>query len=539
LTGATRLSERAQHTRQIVNKEIGGPANDREIKELIFMKRYIGILLAVFVGSAGFYAHSGAEAQQPNHVPIYRVEVVARTIKAINYRHRSGETKVDFLATSLMSEASGDAHVQSKEGVIEVAARFRHMQPANRFGAEYMTYVLWAISPEGRPVNLGEVLPDRNGNASLDVTSNLQAFGMVVTAEPHFAVTQPSDVVVMENLVTHETNGTVEEVDAKFELLRRGQYTASVNPAELTPMEVDGKAPIEIYEARNAIRIAKWAGAETYAGDTLSKAELDLQNAESLYVSGGDRKDSITDAREAAQMAEDARLITIRKIITEEQAQARENAAAAEVQAAQAQAQAQADAEAAARAKQQTEQAQQAQAQADAAEQAAEAQAQQAQLQAAQAERDKAALRARLQQELSTVLQTRDSARGLIMNMSDVLFEFGQYTLKPEAREKLAKVSGILLSFPGLTLEVDGYTDNVGSDEFNQKLSEERAGAVRDYLTSQGVSAGSITTKGFGKVNPIASNDTPEGRKENRRVELVVSGDSIRAQMNAPATGAE
>jgi outer membrane protein OmpA-like peptidoglycan-associated protein len=329
------------------------------------------------------------------------------------------------------------------------------------------------------------------------------------------------------------------EVDARFELLRRGQYTASLNPAELTPMKVDGKTPIEIYEARNAIRIAKWAGAETYAPDTLSKAELDLQNAESLAASKDNRKDSITDAREAAQMAEDARLVTIRKVIAEEQVQTRENAAAAQAQAAQAQAQAQADAEAAVRAKEQAEQAQQAQAQADAARQTAEAQAQQAQLQAAQAEKDKAALRARLRQELNTVLQTRDSARGLIMNMSDVLFEFGKYTLKPEAREKLAKVSGILLSFPGLTLEVDGYTDNVGSDEFNQTLSEERAGAVRDYLVSQGVPSSSITTKGFGKTNPIASNDTSDGRQENRRVELVVSGDAIRSQMNTPATGTE
>jgi outer membrane protein OmpA-like peptidoglycan-associated protein len=508
------------------------------------MKRYLGILLAFFLSLTGLYAQSGPEAQQPSHVPIYRVVVVARTIKAINYRHRSGETKVNFLGTSLMPAASGEAHVQSKAGAIEVDARFRHMQAANRFGPEYMTYALWAISPEGRPVNLGEVLPDRNGNASLDVTSDLQAFGMVVTAEPHFAVTQPSDVVVMENFVTNETNGIVEEVDAKFELLRRGQYTASVNPAELTPMAVDEKTPIEIYEARNAIRIAKWAGAETYAADTLSKADLDLQNAESLYASKGDRKDSITDAREAAQTAEDARLITVRKMIAEEQAQTRENAAAAQAQAvqaqaqaAQAQAQSQADAEAAARAKEQAEQARQAQAQADAAKQAAEAQAQQARLQAAQAEREKAALRARLQQELNTVLQTRDSARGLIMNMSDVLFEFGKYDLKPEAREKLAKVSGILLSFPGLTLEVDGYTDNIGSDEFNQKLSEERAGAVRDYLVSQGVSSDSISTKGFGKTNPIAPNDTSEGRQENRRVELVVSGDAIRSQLNMPATG--
>ena len=384
------------------------------------------------------------------------------------------------------------------------------------------------------------------GTRRLNVTSDLQAFGMIVTAEPHFAVTQPSDVVVMENFVTHETNGTIEEVDAKFELLKRGQYTANVNPADLTPMAVDEKTPIEIYEARNAIRIARWTGAQTYAADTLSKAELDLQNAEDLNLHKRNRKDTITNAREAAQMAEDARLITVRKIAEEEQAQARQNAADAQAQAAKAQAQSQSDAEAAARAKEQAEQAQQAQAQADAAKQAAdaqrqaaEAQAQQAQTQAAEAEKEKAALRAKLEQQLNSVLQTRDSARGLIMNMSDVLFEFGKYELKPAAREKLAKVSGILVAYPGLTIEVDGYTDNIGSDEFNQTLSEERAGAVRDYLTSQGVSSGSITSKGFGKTNPVASNDTSQGREQNRRVELVVSGDAIRAQINSEQLGAQ
>jgi outer membrane protein OmpA-like peptidoglycan-associated protein len=502
------------------------------------MKRRMPILLAILFGSTGLYAQSRVEVQQPNSVPIYRVVVVARTIKAINYRHRSGETKVDFRGTSLMPQAAGRAEVQSTEGAIKVDARFRHMQPASSFGVEYMTFVLWVISPEGRPVNLGEIMPDRDGNAKLMVTSDLQAFGMIVTAEPHFAVIQPSDAVVMENFITDETNGTIEEVDAKYELLRKGQYTATVNPAELTPMVVDNKTPIEIYEAHNAIRIARWAGAQTYAVDTLSKAELDLGNAESLFDSGGNRKDSITNAREAAQMAEDALLITNRKMIAEEQAQTRENAAEAQAQAALAQAQAQAEANAAASANEQAERAQQAKAQSEAEKQAAEAQAQQAQLQAAQAERDKAALRARLEQLLNTVLKTSDSARGLIMNMSDVLFEFGKYTLKPEAREKLAKGSGIMLAFPGLTIEVDGYTDNIGSDEFNQTLSEERAGAVRDYLTSEGVPAGSITSKGFGKSNPIASNDTSEGRQENRRVELVVSGEAIGA-MNPPATGAQ
>jgi outer membrane protein OmpA-like peptidoglycan-associated protein len=500
------------------------------------------IWLALFVGSAGLYAQNTAETQQPEHVPIYRVVVVARTTKAINYRNRGGMTKVDFQGTSLMPQAIGHADVQSKEGAIKVDAKFRHMQAASSFGPEYMTYVLWAISPEGRPVNLGEVLPDRDGNTGLNVTSDLQSFGMIVTAEPHFAVTQPSDVVVMENFVTDKTNGTVEEVDAKFELLRKGQYTASVNPAELTPIAIDDRTPIEIYEARNAIRIARWSGAKTYAADTLDKAELDLKNAESLWGSKGNRKDVITNAREAAQMAEDARLITIRKMTAEEQAQtkadaaqAQAQAAQAQAQAAQAQAQAQADANAAAQAKEQAEHAQQEKAQSDADKQAAEAKAQQAQLQADQAEKDKAALRAKLQQQLNAILETRDSARGLIMNMSDVLFDTGKYTLKPVAREKLAKVAGILLAYPGLSMEIDGYTDSVGGDEFNQTLSEERASSVRDYLTSQGVAAGAIVAKGFGKTNPVASNDTSQGRQRNRRVELVVSGNAIQSQLTMPS----
>jgi outer membrane protein OmpA-like peptidoglycan-associated protein len=507
-----------------------------ERKEILLIKRCLLVWLVVFVESTCLYAQNTQEVQQPNPVPVYRVVVVARTIKAINYRHRSGETKVDFRGTSLMPEAAGDADVQSKQGAIKVDVRFKHLRPASSFGPEYMTYVLWAISPEGRPVNLGEVLSDNGGNSRLSVTSDLQTFGMIVTAEPHFAVSQPSDVVVMENFVTNNTNGTIEEVDAKYELLKRGQDTSTVNPAELTPMVIDAKTPIEIYEARNAIRIARWAGAQTYAAETLSKAELDLRNAEDLNSHKGNRKDAITNAREAAQTAEDARMISFRKMEDEDQARTKQTAVDA-------QAQAQADSASAARAREEAERAQAEKAASEAAQRAAEAQAaqaqasaEQAQLQAAEAEKEKAALRSKLEQQLNTILATRDTARGLVMSMSDVLFDTGKYTLKPAAREKLAKVSGILLAYPGLTLEIDGYTDNVGGDEFNQTLSEERAGAVRDYLTSQGVAEGSITSKGFGKTNPVASNDTPQGRQQNRRVELVVSGDAIRAQTNSPTT---
>jgi outer membrane protein OmpA-like peptidoglycan-associated protein len=511
------------------------------------------VLTAVNIGSALLALGALAQARPPraplrtpddqarqvaqNSVPIYRITVVARTIKAINYRHRSGSTKVEFRGTSLMPEARGNAEIASKQGTIDVDSEFKHIKPASTYGPEYLTFVLWAISPEGRPVNLGEVIPNRAGTAKLSVTSNLQSFGLIVSAEPYFAVTHPSDVVVMENFVTNDTNGTVEEVDAKYELLRRGQYALNVNASELTPLAVDSKTPLEIYEARNAIRIAKWTGAEQYAPDSLQKAELDLRNAEDMLSSHGNKKALITDAREAAQIAEDARAITVQKMEAEQQAAQRQAAADAKARAA-------AEAAAAAQSKAEAKESAQAKEEADAAraaalaqQQAAQAEAERARQQTQQAEQEKTAMRAKLLQQLNSILQTRDSARGLIMNMSDVLFDFGKYTLKPEAREKLAKVSGILLAYPGLSIEVDGHTDNVGSDTFNQTLSEERANAVREYLVQQGVSFDALSARGFGKTSPIASNDTPTGRAQNRRVELIVSGQAIGTDFNNNTLG--
>jgi outer membrane protein OmpA-like peptidoglycan-associated protein len=504
------------------------------------------IVLVTFFSVAAFAQTSvqnQPEVQQTEHVPIYRITVVARTIKAINYRHRSRPTLVAFRGTSLMPDARGTADVQSKQGAIQIDAEMKDLQPASKFGPEYLTYVLWAISPEGRPVNLGEVVLNGSGKSKLNVTSDLQSFGLIVTAEPYFAVTQPSDVVVMENFVTNETNGTIEEVDAKYELLQRGQYTANVAPSELQPMVMDPKTPLEVYEARNAVRIAKWAGADQYASDTLQKAELDLSNAEALLAGKkGDRKALITDAREAAQMAEDARLISVRKNQEEQQAEAARAESAAKTQAEQANSEAE-------QARSQAEQAKQQQAQAEAARQSALAEQQQAQAeaensridaehaqrQAEQAEQEKAELRAKLLQQLNDILQTRDTARGLVVNMSDVLFDSGKYTLKPVAREKLAKVAGVLMAYPGLTVEVDGYTDNVGGEALNQTLSDHRADAVRDYLLQQGVSPSSLTARGFGEGNPVASNDTPIGRQLNRRVELVLSGEVIGAAVSPSA----
>jgi outer membrane protein OmpA-like peptidoglycan-associated protein len=389
---------------------------------------------------------------------------------------------------------------------------------------------MWAITPEGRATNLGEVLLSGN-EGKLNVTTELQAFGMVVTAEPHFAVTQPSDVVVMENVIRPDTRGKIEEIEARYELLQRGQYTLNVTPDQLVPLVLDRKTPLELHEARNAVRIARWAGAQQYASSSYEKAAKLLQQAEGYQLRKAGKRSVIMAAREAAQTAEDARLITVKRREEERMAQAKAS-----------EAQAKADAEAEARRRVQAERetavaeqeraaAESARMQAEsdrsAAEEAARRAREQAAEQVALSAREQAELRARLREQLNLVLETRETARGLVINMPDVLFAFNRYELRPEAREKLAKVSGIILAQPGLILEVEGHTDSVGSNEYNQQLSERRAGSARDFLVQQGVSSTSIGSRGFGEESPVASNTTASGRQLNRRVEILVAGDVI------------
>jgi len=513
--------------------------------------------------------------QSPNGpMPIFRVTVVSRTVKAINYHHRMGSTNVDFRGTELMPEARGDARVDSRTGATKLDVHTSHMQPAQKYGPEYLTYVLWAVTPEGRANNLGELVVDGD-HSNLLATTELQAFGLIVTAEPYYAVTQPSDVVVMENFIRTDTTGTIEEVDAKYELLKRGQYVMNVTPDSLAYR--DRSVPLQLQEARNAMAIARAVGAENYAADTLQKGLIDLQNAEGYYRSRGSKKSLETTAREATQMAEDARIITLRKLdeehLAQERAAAAEREARAKAQAQQADQQRvqaeqqaqeqtrlklQAEAEsqrlsqqraAAEQAKREAEEAaqraSQERAQAEAARAAALQQQQQAEAETerarsaareadaarVKAETDKEEMRQRLLQQLNLILETRDSARGLIVNMSDVLFDFNKATLKPGAREKLAKVAGIVLAYPGLRLALEGHTDSIGSDEYNMTLSQKRAESVREYLISQAVPTASITAQGFGKADPVASNASAAGRQRNRRVEMVVSGEVIGTQI--------
>jgi outer membrane protein OmpA-like peptidoglycan-associated protein len=433
-------------------------------------------------------------------------------------------------------------------------------------------------------------------------------FGLVVTAEPYYSVTRPSDLIVMENVVRADTRGKVEEIDAKYELLKRGQYQRLSNPLAL---KADPKIPLELYEARNAVQIARAVGADRFAAESFQKAEKSLAQAEAYQARKAGKKPVTMTAREAVQTAEDARAIAVKR--QEEEALATERRLSAEREgraenaklAAQtetdrvtrdaeaARMKAQADAERMAREKdaqtaaalaetdrlKREGEASAAAAAADAdrlkrdndarlATAAADAErlrlqneasavaaaseadrlkreneAQKAANQAdleraakekAQAEAEKVELRARLLMQFNAILQTRDTARGLIVNMSDVLFDTAKSSLRPAAREKLAKVAGIVSGHPGLKLDVEGHTDSVGSDEYNQKLSEQRGASVRDYLTQQGMQAASVTTKGLGETQPVASNDTASGRQQNRRVELVISGDVIGMAIGTP-----
>jgi outer membrane protein OmpA-like peptidoglycan-associated protein len=503
--------------------------------------------------------------------PIYRVTVTSRTVQAINYQHRSGATKIDFRGTELLPKAHGEAKVESKQGYIEIEVEFDNLQAANQQGSEYLTYVLWAITPEGRTANLGEIL--LNGTRSkLNVTTELQVFGLVVTAEPYFAVTRPSDLIVMENVVRADTKGKTEPIEAKYELLQRGQYQRLANPLAL---KVDQKLPLELYEARNAVQIARAVGADRFATETLQKAEKSLAQAEAYQTRKAGKKPVTMTAREAVQTAEDSRAIAVKRqedeaLATERQQSAdRETRSNSERAAAQsetdrvtreaemARIKAQADSERLTREK--NDQAVTALAEADRLKRESEAQAaaaaanadrlklendaqraanqaniDNAAKQMAQAEAEKAGLRALLLKQFNDVLQTRDTARGLIVNMSDVLFDTGKYSLRPLAREKLAKVAGIVSGHPGLKLDVEGHTDSVGGDEYNQRLSEQRGTAVSDFLTHEGMAQSAVTSKGLGKSQPVASNDTAQGRQQNRRVELVISGEIIGTEIGTP-----
>jgi outer membrane protein OmpA-like peptidoglycan-associated protein len=525
------------------------------------------VLLAVLVTLC---ASTLAQAQtavsdEQNSTPIYSVRVVSRTTHAVKYEHRSGSTKINFQGTDLMPAASGEAKVESRSGAMKIDAEFAGLDKPTSFGTEYLTYVLWAISPEGRPVNLGEVLVGKDHRSKLDVTTDLQAFALIVTAEPYYAVHRPSNVVIAENAIRSDTAGTSEVVDAKYELIDRGGYIPT--GYRFDPVVLNAKLPLEFFEARNAVRIAKSAGAGTYAASSYETAVSQMKQADDLGTRKHvDKKALIAQSREVVQTADDSREIAVKRIdadrteadknreaakladaraTSKSEMHARMEAEAAtgdanlrrdeadkatvEAQRLQHNAQTESDMNrsVAIDANRATVEAQQGQRDAEAESDRNRLAAATSDQQLKQAVQDREELRAKLLQQFNVIFATRDTARGLIVSLSDVLFDTGKSTLRPMAREKLAKISGIILAYPDLRLAIEGNTDSVGGDAMNQQLSEQRADSVRDYLAKENIPSASMTSQGFGKTQPVASNDTAEGRQQNRRVELVVSGEVI------------
>jgi outer membrane protein OmpA-like peptidoglycan-associated protein len=525
--------------------------------------RKIILLCAAFVvlsaGSAVARAQSQPQSQS-GQAPVIQINV-SRTIQAVNYMAK-GSTRIDFRGTALMPQATGQAKVEAKNGAVLISANFDNLSPAGQFGGAYLTYVLWAITPEGRANNLGQLLLD-GAKSKVQVTTRLQTFGLMVTAEPYYAVSFPSEEVVLENFVRPDTKGNVDAVDAKYDLLQRSRY----KDLNLAPLDDDPNVPLDLLQARNAKRIAQSHDAAKYASESWAKASDSLTRAED-YQTRKQKKSVPSAAREAVQAYEDAITISVKRQDDERQANERASAAQREAQAKadqeaeaqrrvlaekqQAEAERQAaesdkqkmqadlaaakEAQARAEAQRAQLEAEKAQAEAQAKQQAAQEQADREKAAAEQAEREKQELRASLLAQFNKVLETRDTPRGLVVNLGDVLFATAKFDLRPEARERLAKLSGIVLAHPGLNLAVEGHTDNVGGDAFNQTLSEQRAQSVRQYLIDQGLDASTITAQGFGKGMPVADNSTAEGRQKNRRVEIIISGEVIGTKIGTSQT---
>jgi len=489
-------------------------------------------------------------AQTGGAAPVVKIEI-ARTIQAVNYKPKQS-AKVDFVGTELMHQAKGEAKVDVDAGGAKVEASFEKMEPPSKFGP-YLTYVLWAITPEGRTSNLGELLLNKD-KATVSATTRFQSFGLIVTAEPYYAVAFPSEAAVLENSLDKDLQKQAEPIQAQAELFQRGQY------ANLKAPVVDPKAkiPNELYQARNAAAVALEAKADKFAPESWGKAKQLLDQAEAYQLSkkGSEKKQVASIARRAVQAAADSRVIAMKrsgeaevaaekKAAAEREAQVMAEAQSEKKAAAEREAQAVAAAEKAeaarsaalsgeqqakaqaATASQEAAKAAEAATAAEAARSAALAQEQEAKAQAAAANQSAAELRASLLQQFNKLLPTKDSPRGLVVNLEGVNFPSGKADLSVSAKERLSRFSGLVAAHPDLKFQVEGHTDNVGEPTFNQKLSQTRAEAVRDYLVQQGVPAGSITAEGLGDADPVASNNTSEGRAQNRRVEIIVSGDVI------------
>jgi outer membrane protein OmpA-like peptidoglycan-associated protein len=497
-------------------------------------KRHAAVVVCAFLISVGVTPQSQAETD-------------TRHTLALTYREGSG-TRVAIVGADTLKGTLGRADVKRSQGRTRVKLKLDALPHPQSLGSLYTTYMLWAVAPEGRAESLAE-LP-HSKSFDVDATTSMPTFGLIVTVEPDSAVARPGPRLVAQNALNDDTKGRVQTGKVEYETADERAIAVRGGP--------DFKTPLQVLGARRAVELARAAGAEQYAGHELDDAEAKLAAAEQLW-SGRSKlsKEGDMTAREAMRLAEHARNVTgerqtaaglaterraartaVRQARTAAEA-AQEEAALAQGQAAQAQDQAARAQGQAARAEAQAaierQQAQQARTQADdamlenAKAQAsvieAQGEAARAQMEAQQARQDQAAMQEQLYRSLSAILETRREARGLIVNLSDVLFDFDRATLTPGAREKLSKLAGILIGYPGsYRIEVEGHTDSVGSDAYNESLSRGRAQSVATYVTQAGIPSNRIgAVAGLGETQPVASNDSAVGRQQNRRVELIIA----------------
>lgn len=441
-----------------------------------------------------------------------------------------------FRGTNRLPQASGEAKIQTKKGATEIEIELDEMKPAYFFGGDYSCYVLWIVSPEGHVDNAGEFILEGN-RSKLNVSTPLETFGMFVTAEPHFLVSTPSRFVVLENTRPTEDIAPLKASQIKYRGFE-GVYQYTQETLVQDP-EVKGEVRVELRQARTAVELAERAGAAEFAPQELARAREALnRTGDALEARSGRQvvselgREAVRLAVEAQKLAEErafqAALDTERKAQADRAArlekgmkEAQSEADRQRLQAEQEQLRAQMEAHARAEAQRRAEAEAQRAAQ-------AEQQARQAQGEAERAQQERARLHARLQEALGTVVEIRVTARGLIVNLPDILFDFNRATLRPQAREVLSKLSGILLVTPDTRLSVEGHADSIGTEDYNQGLSERRAQSVRDYLVANGLSSELVVALGFGEAKPIAPNtkpdgsDDPAGRQRNRRVEIVI-----------------
>ncbi len=496
----------------------------------MILRRFI-IATALF--SLMLAANSFAQTVEVRReIPTAQVSVAKRATLAVTYKDEDG-TSVNMVGTNLNRQAAGKAEVKRKEGRTRVRLEMENIGHPQALGAYYTTYILWAIAPEGQADNLAE-LPIKS-KFNIEVTTSFQTFGLIITAEPHSAVKLPSPVIIAENALRKGTEGAIQASRIEYSGDPGTLYV--VASQDEPSFSADYNTPLLILGARRSVQIARRAGARRFAEPELREAEVKLEALEQTWPR--DRKDEEKYsglARDVMRLGERARELALERDyqarLDAERREASNAIAEAQGEADRAKEQAAAYRDALARAEAEVTTArnrvQEALTEADKAkarEELARAEAEQARIEAQQAKQDKAAIQDRLFVSISEILETRREARGLIVNLSDVLFDFNQASLKTGAKEKLSKLAGILLAYPGTyRIEIEGHTDGIGSQDYNQKLSEDRAETVHSYLAGAGIPADRIVAvRGFGKIRPVATNDTPEGRQQNRRVEIVIS----------------